>query len=109
MTRAREFGLIILTAATILFAAQNLSEVEIAVLFWRFPVSVALIALVPLLIGLVVGTAGTAVRLKRRRRAAAAADEMERQALTAGEVDGEMADEGAADQGAPSGEAVTDS
>jgi hypothetical protein len=70
MTRAREFGLILLTAAIILFAGQNLSSVEVVFLFWRFQVAVSLIALVPLLIGLIAGTAGTAIALKRRRRGA---------------------------------------
>jgi hypothetical protein len=46
MTRAREIVLIVLTAAIIVFAAQNVSAVDVVFLAWQFPISVALIALV---------------------------------------------------------------
>jgi hypothetical protein len=60
----------LLTAAIIFFAAQNLDSVDVTVLFWHFRVPLALIALVPLLAGLLVGVGGTAVLFARRRRAA---------------------------------------
>jgi uncharacterized integral membrane protein len=60
----------LLTAAIIFFAGQNLHAVEVQFLFWNFQVPLALITLVPLLAGLVIGVAGTAIRLGRRRRAA---------------------------------------
>ena len=68
MTRVREIALMILTAAIIFFAAQNLDSVDVIFLFWHFQVPVALIALVPLLAGLLVGVGGTAVIIARRRR-----------------------------------------
>ena len=68
MTRVREITLMLLTAAIILFAGQNLQAVDVQFLFWDFQVPLALITLVPLLAGLVIGIAGTAVRMGRRRR-----------------------------------------
>lgn len=68
MTRVREIALMILTAAIIFFAAQNLDSVDVIFLFWHSRVPLALIALVPLLAGLLVGVAGTAVLIARRRR-----------------------------------------
>jgi uncharacterized integral membrane protein len=68
MTRVREITLMLLTAAIIFFAVQNLRAVEVEFLFWTFQVPLALITLVPLLAGLVIGVAGTAITLGRRRR-----------------------------------------
>lgn len=73
MTRAREIVLILLTAAIIFFAYQNLGSEEVTFLFWEFRVPVALIALVPLLAGLVVGAGSAAVFIRRRRRRARSA------------------------------------
>ena len=72
MTRAREITLMLLTAAIIFFAGQNLQPVPVEFLFWEFQVPLALITLVPLLAGLVIGVAATAIKLGRRRRAAEA-------------------------------------
>jgi uncharacterized integral membrane protein len=66
--RAREIALMVLTAGIVFFAWQNLRSEEISFFFWDFQVPVALIALVPMLIGLVVGSAGTAIMLRRRSR-----------------------------------------
>jgi uncharacterized integral membrane protein len=60
----------VLTAGIVFFAWQNLRSEEISFFFWDFQVPVALIALVPMLIGLVVGSAGTAIMLRRRSRRA---------------------------------------
>lgn len=73
MTRAREIVLILLTAAIIFFAYQNLGSVDVTFLFWDLQVPVALIALVPLLAGLVIGAGSTAVFIRRRSRRARAA------------------------------------
>ncbi len=70
MTRAREITLMLLTAAIIFFAGQNLESVDVTFLWFHFQVPLALITLVPLLAGLVIGVAGTAIKLGRRRRAA---------------------------------------
>ncbi|KPK82496.1 MAG: hypothetical protein AMS25_02205 [Gemmatimonas sp. SM23_52] len=75
--------MIVLTAAIIVFAAQNVSAVDVVFFAWQFPISVALIALVPLLAGLVVGAAGAAVLIRRRRRLAE--EKRERDAETEGE------------------------
>jgi uncharacterized integral membrane protein len=72
MDRAKALGMILLTAAVIFFAAQNLDSVQVEFLFWTFSVPLSLITLFPLLIGLVIGTAGTAVVIKRRERKAVA-------------------------------------
>lgn len=66
--RAREIALMVLTAGIVFFAWQNLRSEEISFFFWDFQIPVALIALVPMLIGLVVGSAGTAIVLRRRSR-----------------------------------------
>jgi uncharacterized integral membrane protein len=68
--RAREIALMVLTAGIVFFAWQNLRSEEISFFFWDFQIPVALIALIPLLIGLVVGSAGTAILLRRRSRRA---------------------------------------
>jgi uncharacterized integral membrane protein len=68
MTRVREISLMLLTAAIIFFAGQNLNPVDVQFLFWNFQVPLALISLVPLLAGLVIGVTGTAIKLGRRRR-----------------------------------------
>jgi len=69
-SRAREIALMVLTAGIVFFAWQNLRAEEISVFFWHFQVPVALIALVPMLVGLVVGSAGTAILMRRRSRRA---------------------------------------
>ncbi len=94
MTRVREIVLIVLTAAIILFAAQNVTAVDVVFLAWQFPIPVALIALVPLLAGLVAGAAGAAVLIRRRRRHAEQEPEAE-EALEA-ELEGEAVAEDAA-------------
>ncbi|MGD8866916.1 MAG: hypothetical protein PVI01_04790, partial [Gemmatimonadales bacterium] len=63
--RAREIALMVVTAGIVFFAWQNLRSEQISFFFWDFHVPVALMALVPLLIGLVVGSAGTAIVLQR--------------------------------------------
>ncbi|UCC48755.1 MAG: DUF1049 domain-containing protein [Gemmatimonadota bacterium] len=94
MTRVREIVLIVLTAAIILFAAQNVTAVDVVFLAWQFAIPVALIALVPLLAGLVAGAAGAAVLIRRRRRRAEQEPEAE-EALEA-ELEGEAVAEDAA-------------
>lgn len=67
MTRIKELGLVLLTAAVIFFAVQNYgTEGAVAFLWWEFAVPISLITLVPLLIGLLVG-AGTAVVFGHRK------------------------------------------
>ncbi|MGD2217309.1 MAG: hypothetical protein PVJ64_11145 [Gemmatimonadales bacterium] len=68
MIRIREIGLMILTAVIIVFAAQNLVPVPVVFLVWDFEVSIALISLVPLLAGLLIGVGSTAILMRRRRR-----------------------------------------
>ncbi|NIN73550.1 MAG: DUF1049 domain-containing protein [Gemmatimonadetes bacterium] len=101
MTRAREITLMLLTAAIIFFAAQNLHPVDVEFLFWNFRVPLALITLVPLLAGLVIGVAGTAITLGRRRRAAEpepeAADEIESPAEDEADYDPAADDEAPAE------------
>jgi len=70
MIRIREIGLMILTAVIIVFAAQNLVPVPVVFLVWDFEVSIALISLVPLLAGLLIGVGSTAIMMRRRRRRA---------------------------------------
>jgi uncharacterized integral membrane protein len=78
MNRVREIGLMLLTAAIIFFAGQNLGPVEVVFLAWRFQVPLALITLVPLLAGLLIGVGATAIMMRKRRRdGAGAADEQE--------------------------------
>lgn len=67
MTRVKEFGLVLLTAAVIFFAVQNYdTQGSVAFLWWDFSVPISLITLVPLLVGLLVG-AGTAVVIGHRK------------------------------------------
>lgn len=91
MIRVREISLMLLTAAIIFFAGQNLHAVDVEFLFWKFQVPLALISLVPLLAGLVIGVAGTAITLGRRRRAAE--PEAEDESPAEGEVEYEPADD----------------
>jgi uncharacterized integral membrane protein len=70
MKRAQALSMILLTAAIIFFAAQNLDSVEVTFLFWTFYVPLSLITLVPLLVGLLVGWVSSAVGVKRRERKA---------------------------------------
>lgn len=71
MKRAREIGLMILTAAMIFFAWQNLESVEVDFLFWQFNAPLPVVVLFPLLIGLVLGAVGMALTGRRRRAAKA--------------------------------------
>lgn len=91
MTRVREIVLIVLTAAIIVFAAQNVSAVDVVFFAWQFPIPVALIALVPLLAGLVVGAAGAAVLIRRRRQRAEREQELEAEEALEAEMEGEAA------------------
>jgi uncharacterized integral membrane protein len=91
MTRVREITLMLLTAAIILFAGQNLQAVDVQFLFWDFQVPLALITLVPLLAGLVIGIAGTAVRMGRRRRETE--PQAEDESPAAGDVESEAAED----------------
>ncbi len=77
MKRAREIGLMAVTAAMIFFAWQNLNSVEVAFLFWRFEAPLPVVVLVPLLVGLIVGAAGTAITIRKRRRREAPAAALE--------------------------------
>lgn len=79
MTRVRELGLVILTAAVIFFAMQNLHDVHVAFLWFEGSLPLSLIALVPLLIGLLVG-AGTAIVFGHRKGRKARERERERMA-----------------------------
>lgn len=69
MKRAREIGLMVLTAAMIFFAWQNLYSVEVSFLFWQFEAPLPVVVLIPLLVGLILGAVGTAVTGRRRRAA----------------------------------------
>lgn len=82
MKRAREIGLMALTAAMIFFAWQNLHSVEVSFLFWQFEAPLPVVVLIPLLVGLIVGAVGMAVSGRRRR---AAKEAKETPALTAEE------------------------
>lgn len=93
MLRTREIILMLLTAAIIFFAGQNLHAVPVEFLFWRFDVPLALITLVPLLAGLVIGVAGTAITLGRRRRKTEPEDVAEIEPPAPGEVEYAPADE----------------
>jgi len=66
MKRVRELGLVLLTAAVIFFAMQNLDSVDVAFLWFEGSLPLSIIALVPLLIGLLVG-AGTAIVFGHRK------------------------------------------
>jgi uncharacterized integral membrane protein len=104
MDRAKAIGLIVLTAAMIFFAGQNLDSVEVVFLAWTFSVPLTFMMLVPLLVGLIVGTAGTYVVIAQKQRTAKAGaapeadadaeveDEAEPEALPAGEAAVEPAD-----------------
>lgn len=72
MKRAREIGLMVLTAAMIFFAWQNLYTVEVSFLFWQFNAPLPVVVLIPLLVGLIVGALGMALTGRRRRAAKAA-------------------------------------
>ncbi len=75
MIRIRETILVVLTAVIVIFAFQNLYSVGVSFLVWELQTPVALIALVPLLAGLIVG--GTVVLVRRRTKAKAAAPELQ--------------------------------
>jgi uncharacterized integral membrane protein len=89
MTRARELGLVILTAAVIFFAMQNLHDVNVAFLWFEGALPLSIIALVPLLIGLLVG-AGTAIVFGHRK--GRRARERERERMTEMKVGGAAED-----------------
>ncbi len=70
-TRVRYIGAVLLTAVILLFALQNLGGVTVDFLIWEFETSVSLIALVTFLAGLLVGTAATLFRMRKRLKAPA--------------------------------------
>ena len=69
MNRLRYIGAVVLTALVLIFALQNLDAVPVDFLMWEVRASVALIALVPLLIGVGLGGAAAYMRGRARRRA----------------------------------------
>jgi uncharacterized integral membrane protein len=91
MDRVKALSMILLTVAVIFFAGQNLDSVEVVFLFWHFYVPLSLITLVPLLVGLVIGLAGTAVVIKRHEHKTEAAREPDQ--LQAPPVEVEAGDE----------------
>lgn len=104
MTRVKELGLVILTAAVIFFAMQNLHDVHVAFLWFEGNLPLSLIVLVPLLIGLLVG-AGTAIVFGHRK--GRKARDRERERMTEMKVGGAAEDMiGAEDEpaGLPSAE-----
>ena len=92
MTRVREIGLMLLTAAIIFFAGQNLGAVDVVFLAWDFQVPLALITLVPLLAGLVIGIAATAIMMRKRQRVGAGVED-EGEAVEESEADAVVADQ----------------
>lgn len=66
MNRFRYLTGVVLTAAVIFFAFQNLDTEEVRFLLWRFEASVSLIALIPFLVGLLLGGV-TALYYRARR------------------------------------------
>lgn len=67
MNRLRYIGAVLVTAVVLVFALQNVEAVPVSLLVWDVGVSVALIALVPFLVGLVMGSAATFFRARRAR------------------------------------------
>jgi uncharacterized integral membrane protein len=67
MDSMRYIGVVILTALILVFALQNLEAVSVDLLFWNVSASVALIALAPFLVGLVVGSAASFLRRRQAR------------------------------------------
>jgi uncharacterized integral membrane protein len=67
VNRFRYIGAVLLTALVLVFALQNLNAVPIDLLFWRASASVALIALAPFLVGLVVASAASFLRARKAR------------------------------------------
>jgi uncharacterized protein HemY len=55
MRRIRDFLVVVLTAAVVVFAMQNLHPVQVTFLLWGFEAKVTLVTFVPFLAGLVVG------------------------------------------------------
>lgn len=55
MRRIRDFTVVVLTAAVVVFAMQNLHPVQVTFLLWGFDAKVTLVTFVPFLAGLVVG------------------------------------------------------
>jgi hypothetical protein len=82
MIRMREIGLMLLTAAIIFFAGQNLNPVPVEFLFWEFQVPLALITLVPLLAGLLIGAFATVIKMSKRRRTDEPEDELEEETVS---------------------------
>lgn len=75
MNRLRYISAVLVTAVVLIFALQNLTAVPVSLLVWDVGVSVALIALVPFLAGLVMGSAATFLRARRARARELQADE----------------------------------
>jgi uncharacterized integral membrane protein len=68
MNRFRYLAVVALTAAVLVFAAQNLHSVAVQFLIWELHTSVALITLVPFLVGLLVALLGRLLFGRRRRQ-----------------------------------------
>jgi uncharacterized integral membrane protein len=94
VNRVRYVGAVILTALILIFALQNLEGVHVDLLFWEVSASVALIALGPFLVGLVVGSAATFIRARRARA---------KEIKASKEVDQLIAEEKPGSGGAPGG------
>jgi uncharacterized integral membrane protein len=66
VNRLRYIMVVVLTAAVLVFAVQNLHTVSATALVWEVRTSVTLIVLGPFLIGLLAGVALTLVAQRRR-------------------------------------------
>ncbi len=71
MNRVRYFAVVVLTAAVLVLALQNLHGVTVDVLWWHFTTSVSIITLGPFLAGLLVGLV-SAMLVARRSKGGAA-------------------------------------
>ena len=66
--RIQLLGAVILTAAILLFAYQNLDPTPIKFLIWEFASSVSLVTLSAFLGGLLTGAAGVALRKRKKHK-----------------------------------------
>lgn len=112
MKRAKELSLVLLTAAVIFFAVQNYASMgEVAFLWFEFTMPISLIAMVPLLVGLLVG-AGSALVFGHRKGKRAREKERERmqemQMADAEEATGEDDEPGKLTSGEPAAPPVED-
>lgn len=67
--RVRYLLVIVLTAAVVIFAMQNLHPVQVTFLLWGFQTQVTLVTFIPFIAGLIVG-ALAALWWRRRRPSA---------------------------------------